>query len=270
VATVSKTITFLVGTLVAVSILATVASGATAGLREIRECVEANMPRLSTVQKLALDVEESGETVLESRLTLYWRRIDDGERRIVLRFREPEELARSSLLIHKRPRRRATVYIYLPDQGKPRAISGRGELEGFLGRANLGIDEMELLLQPLSDKDVRLLDAAADLSGRPVWAVEERKSDADVRYVRIVTFIDQEYCIPLRAELYDRDGLMAKVMEIDAASVTRVAQSWVPTRLVFHDRVRETDTILRVEDVEVDAPLAPSLLTVESLPKLSR
>ncbi len=257
-----RTLAFLLGTFVA--------TGAHAGLQDIRDCVEANMPRMSTVQKLALDVEEGGEKLFESRLTLYWRRLDNGERRIVLRFREPEDLARASLLVHRLPRRRPTVHIYLPDQGKPRIISSRGELEGFLGRAKLGIDELELLIEPLSDKKLQLLDEAADLSGRPVWVIEERKDDDDVRYARIVTFIDKEYCIPLRAELYDRDDVAAKVLEIDPASVTRVEESWIPRHLVFHDLARETDTVLRIEDVEVDRPLAPSLLTVKSLPHLSR
>jgi hypothetical protein len=262
VATVRKTLTLLLGTLVA--------TGAHAGMLDVRSCVEANMPRMSTVQKLALVVEEDGEMVFESRLTLYWRRLDNDERRIVLRFREPEELARASLLVHRLRRGRPSVYIYLPDQGKPRAISSRGELEGFLGRANLGIDELELLLEPFSDKKIELLDEDSDLSGRPVWVVEERTNDDDVRYARTLTFIDQEYCIPLRAEFYDQKDVVAKVLEIDPSSVTRIEESWVPKHLVFHDIARETDTILRVEDVEVDRPLAPSLLTVESLPKLSR
>jgi hypothetical protein len=222
------------------------------------------------VQKLALEVEEDGETLFEARLTLYWRRLEDGERRIVLRFREPDDLARASLLVHRKRRRRPTVYIYLPDQGDPRIISSRGELEGFLGRANLGIAELQLLLEPLSDKKVSLLDESADLGGRPVWVVEERREDDDARYRRTVLFIDQEYCIPLRAELYDSDGVAAKVLEIDPAKVTRVEESWIPTRLVFRDLVRGRDTILRVENAEVDTPLAPSLLTVKSLPHLSR
>lgn len=152
-ATVRRRLPILLGALVAAS----VTTASHAGLRDVRECVEANMPRLSTVQKLTLDVEEGGDKLFESRLTLYWRRVDDGERRIALRFREPEDLARSSLLVHQKPRRKPTVYIYLPDHGKPRAVSSRGELEGFLGRANLGIEEMSLLLEPLTEKKVKLI-----------------------------------------------------------------------------------------------------------------
>jgi hypothetical protein len=85
-----------------------------------------------------------------------------------------------------------------------------------------------------------------------------------------VIFIDKEYCIPLRAELYDSEGVAARVLEVDPAEVTHVAESWIPNRLVFRDLVRDRDPILRVENAEVDTPLSPSLLTVKSLPHLSR
>ena len=68
----------------------------------------------------------------------------------------------------------------------------------------------------------------------------------------------------------DKDDATAKLLEIDPSSVTRVGQSWVPMRLVFRDLVHETNTILRVAEAEVDTALAPSLLTLESFPKLSR
>ena len=63
----------------------------------------------------------------------------------------PRTSSRSALLVHAKPKQRPRVYIYLAGQGKPRSVSSRGELEGFLGRANLGIEELELLLDPLGD-----------------------------------------------------------------------------------------------------------------------
>lgn len=247
-----------------------VAVGAQAELRDIQACVESNMPRLSTVQQLGLDVEENGDKLMESRLTLYWRRVDDRERRILLRFREPDDLSGAGLLVHRRGHARPTVHIYFPDEGAPRLISSRREIESFLGRANLGVDEMSLLLSPLSGRGITVVDEAKVLSGRQVWVLEELEADEDARYPRTLLFIDQEYCIPLRAEFYDEDGEAAKVLEIDPEKVTRIAQSWVPMQVIFHDQIRARDTILRMENVEVDKPLAPSLLTVESLPKLSR
>lgn len=247
------------------------AAAAGADVAAVKECVQANMPKRSTVQELSLSVQEDGDESFHARLTLYWRKLSDGERRILLRFREPEDLARASLLVSSKSTRRPRVHIYLPDQGKPRRVSSRGELESFLGRANLGIDEMELLLDPLAGADLELVQDSADLGGRTVWVLEEREAeDDDGRFARRVTFVDQEFCIPLRAEFYGRDNVKKKVLEVDPASITRVVDSWIPKHLVFRDLLHHSDTVVRVEQAEVDTHFSPALLTVEALPRLSR
>jgi hypothetical protein len=248
-----------------------VGSVARAGMHDVRKCVEANMPRISTVQKILLRVEENGVASFESRLTLYWRKLDDGERRIVLRFREPEDLSGSALLVHAKPRQRPRVYVYLAGQGKARSVSSRGELEGFLGRANLGIDELELILDPLGEAGNDTPARATSLGTRGVWELDETlTNDDDARFTRRVTHIDKEFCIALRSEFFDSEGAKSKTLEIDPARVERVAESWIPKRLVFHDLIRNSDTVLLVEDAEVDTALSPALLTVGSLPRLSR
>lgn len=242
-----------------------------ADVEAVKGCVQANMPKRSTVQELSLSVLENGEESFRSRLTLYWRRLSDGERRILLRFREPEDLAQASLLVSARSSGRPRVHIYLPDQGKPRRVSSRGDLESFLGRANLGIEEMELLLDPLAGSGLVLLEDSADLEGRTVWVLEEREAgDDEGRFARRVTFVDHEYCIPLRAELYGEDDVIRKILDVDPASITRVVESWIPKHLVFRDLLNESDTVVRIEQAEVDTHLSPALLTVEALPRFSR
>ena len=55
---------------------------AAADMRDVRNCVEENMPRRSIVQELTLRVQEaSGEETFSARFTLYWRRLAGDERR---------------------------------------------------------------------------------------------------------------------------------------------------------------------------------------------
>ncbi|MBW2374320.1 MAG: hypothetical protein JRF70_17495, partial [Deltaproteobacteria bacterium] len=55
---------------------------------------------------------------------------------------------------------------------------------------------------------------------------------------------------------------------VDPDRVTREAESWIAREMVFLDGEGENGarTTLRIDDVEVDIPLAPSLLTVQALP----
>ena len=74
-----------------------VGSVARAGMHDVRKCVETNMPRISTVQKILLRVEENGVASFESRLTLYWRKLDDGERRVFATWALMRHLPRGKL-----------------------------------------------------------------------------------------------------------------------------------------------------------------------------
>lgn len=253
--------------LVAPLLIVWLAAPAAADMRDVRNCVEENMPRRSIVQELTLRVQEaSGEETFSARFRLYWRRLAGDERRILLRFTAPDDLKGAAVLVQTRPGRERHVYLYLPEMGKPRRVMSRGQLDTFLGQANLGIEELELLLDPVRSKRKKLLPQSRDVEGRRTWVLEERNSGgADSRYARTLTFIDREYCIPVRAELFGADGSTKKVLSVDVATVTREVESWVPRNLIFHDLERNSDTVLQVDDITVDSEFSPALLTVEAL-----
>jgi len=256
-----------VSRLAAPLLIALLGAPAAADMRDVRNCVEENMPRLSIVQELTLRVrEESGEETFTARFKLYWRRLSGDERRILLRFAAPDDLKGAAVLVESKPGGRRQVFLYLPELGKPRRVMSRGQLDTFLGQANLGIEELELLLDPVRSKRKKLLPRSQEVEGRRTWILEERTAgEADSRYDRTLIFIDREYCIPVRAELFGADGSTKKVLTVDVATVTREVESWVPRSLIFHDLERNSDTILQVDDIDVDSEFSPALLTVEAL-----
>ncbi len=248
----------------------TAAAPATSDLAAMRACVEANAPRSSTVLQVALAVDDGAGETTETRFKLYWRRLPSGERRVLIRFSAPQDLARAAVLIEGVREARPRVHLFLPDLGKPQRITSREQLEGFLGRADLGVDEIGLLLDPAGGDDTRLIEAHRELDGRAYWVIETRSDQEDgERYARTLTFVDRELCIPLRAELYETEAGKPKLVSVDPARVTREARSWIPREMVFRDPRSGSVATLRVEAAEVDVPLAPSLLTVGALAGMS-
>jgi len=235
-------------------------------MEQVRECVRANAPRSAVVLEVSLQTRDAKGESAPTRLKLYWRRLPDGEQRVLIRFSAPEELEGSAMLLQGLGDARPRVHIYLPDLGKPQQVSSREQLTRFLGRADLGLEEIALLLDPVGDPKLRLLDGAKAVDGRPAWAFEWRAAEGEhPHYVRTVTFVDQRLCIPLRAELYEADADAPRVMRVDPAQVSREANSWIPHELIFRDPKDDVVRSLRIDGVEVDVPLAPSLLTVEAL-----
>jgi hypothetical protein len=247
------------------------ASPSTADLEAMRSCLESNVPRASSVQTLLMRVQDAEGLVSETRAKVYWRRFEDGYRRILVRMEAPEELARASVLVIAPPKGKPEVHLYLPEIGRPRRIYSADRLQGFLGQSGIQLEELERVLDLARRPGLQLLAESSELAGRPVWVVEARsEGNGSSSPERLLGFVDHEYCLPLRVEFYGQNGRSRKLLRTDPARVTREAESWVPRLLVLEDLVEGSQSTFRVDSIEVDIPIAPGLFTVKALPGARR
>jgi hypothetical protein len=232
----------------------------------IRACVERHSPGRSTVLSATIDVRDPSGPISRSAIKLYWLRMGDGERRVLLRVTDPPDLAGSAVLLEVPPDDGTPrVHLYLPELERLQRVRSREQLQVFLGEADLGIDEVGMLLDPVADGVLELIDAAGELDGRPVWVLVQPANDEASPYARRVSFIEQERCVLLRAEFQDDGNVARKVLEVAPAEFDRQGDVWIPRRLVFQDPRTRLVAEIRVDQVEVDVPIAPALLTVKAL-----
>jgi hypothetical protein len=259
----------LAGTWLAV--LLTGVSPSAADLEAMRRCVESNAPRTSSVQTVVVRKQDAEGLVSEMRTKVYWRRFQDGHRRILVRMQAPEELAGAGVLVIAPPEGKPEVHLYLPEIGKPRRIYSAEQLQGLLGQSGIQLEEIERVLDLVRRPGLRLLAESAELAGRRVWVVEvPSEGDLSSPPERLLGFVDHEYCLPLRVEFYGQDNQPRKLLRADPAEFTREAESWVPRLLVIEDLVEGSQSTFRVDSIEVDIPIAPGLLTVKALPGARR
>jgi hypothetical protein len=244
-------------------------NAAAVDLAEVRACVEQNTPRRSSVMEIQLRFRDAIGETSESRFKIYWRRLPTGERRVLIRFSEPEDLRGAAVLVEGAREARPKVHLYLPDIGRAQRVTSRDQLEGFLGRADLGIEEIGMLLDPVGHEGLVLLDTDPVADVRPSWVLEARyevdEEEDGSRYARTRTFVDRELCIPLRAVFYDAEDREAKIFQVDRARVTREADAWIPRQMTFRDPSNDSITTLVIDQAEIDVQLAPSLLTVPAM-----
>jgi hypothetical protein len=253
------------------AVLLAVSSPSAADVDAMRSCVESNAPRGSSVQTLVMRVQDAEGLVSETRARVYWRRFEDGHRRILMRMEAPEDLARAAVLVIAPPKGKPAVHLYLPELGRPRRIYSPDQLQGLLGRSGIHLAEVERVLDLAARPGLRLIAESSDLGGRQVWVVEvQSDGKGSLPPERLLGFVDHEYCLPLRVEFYGQNGRPRKLLHADPAQVTREAGSWVPRLLVVEDLVEGSKSTLRVESIEVDTPVAPALLTVKALPGARR
>lgn len=231
----------------------------------VRDCLARTLPARSLRQKIRFETYAEDELLSESAADLYWRRSDDGGSRLLIRLTAPphnvglallaEEMADSSL--------RQDVTVYLPELRVVRRLSGAA-LSGSMFGTNFAYDDFVQLQGMLHQRSVTRL-ADESVNERPAYVIEMVPQHPESRYSRIVTLIDQAWCIAVQSRFFGREHGLLKELVIDPQSVREVAGRFIPHALMFTEIDKLARTELVVDRVELDPELNPNLFTEAEL-----
>ena len=231
----------------------------------VRDCLARTLPERGLRQKIRFDVYEHGDLIGKSAADLYWRRYADGGSRLLIRLTAPPRNAGLALLAEEKADNtlREDVTVYLPELRIVRRLSGAA-LSGSMFGTNFSYDDFVQLQGMLHQRSVtRLADEIAN--ERPAYAIEMVPQHPESRYSRVVTLIDQAWCIAVQLRFFAGDDALVKELTVDPHSVREVAGRMVPHALVFTESDKSARTELVVEQIEVDPELNPSLFTEAEL-----
>ena len=91
------------------------------------------------------------------------------------------------------------------------------------------------------------------------------KPEDESAYESVISFIDQESCLPLKIECYEAGGRLRKLITLDPAQVIQPGGIWVAQEVRVKDLRDETETRLIVEEIVVDAPLSDKRFRIAEL-----
>lgn len=232
---------------------------------EVRDCLMRTLPERGLRQRIRFDTYAQDELLSQSAADLYWRRFEDGGSRLLIRLTAPphnvglallaEEMADNSL--------RQDVTVYLPELRVVRRLSGAA-LSGSMFGTNFAYDDFVQLQGMLHQRSVTRL-ADETVNARPAYTIEMVPQHPESRYSKIVTLIDQAWCIAVQSRFFGRDHALLKELVIDPQSVQQVAGRFVPHALVFTEADKSARTELVVDRVELDPELNPNLFTEAEL-----
>jgi hypothetical protein len=98
--------------------------------------------------------------------------------------------------------------------------------------------------------------ADAEIQGRPVWVVASQMPEsAESIYQRLVAYIDQSTCVPLKIEFFQKGDSPRKVLEADPTQVVEEKGRRVAKKLVLRDLQAGTETAITISDVQVDVEI---------------
>ncbi len=191
----------------------------------------------ATLRIRALD--RSGEET-ESRGQLSWQ-MGDGASRVLLEMLEPAEITGSRVLLIEPAGESPQAWVYLPEIAKVKRLGSRHLRKPLFGTTITYADlERAGLLAEEGEVD-RWVEGR--LSGRPVWQIE-----AHAGRERITTWLDRERCVPLRIEVTDRKGRLARRVELSAEAFDPTAAAYVPREFLVRDVIDGSQTRVTVED----------------------
>jgi outer membrane lipoprotein-sorting protein len=225
-----------------------------ATLESVQRCVADNAPARTMRQRIELRTEDRMGEGRRYDVKGEWKKGDDGLSKLIMRVSAPADLRGSAFLMIEREGREPDLFSYLPELEKVRRINMRSATGSLFG-SDFSYEDMQRL-QSVAGASSSVLLGEAEQEGRAAWQVETRPApESGSAYTRIVAWVDQERCVPLRMEFYERDDAPAKVLTAPPAEVVREGAGWVPTELRLENVAQGTRTLLSVEDVELDVEL---------------
>jgi hypothetical protein len=232
-------------------------------VRDIEACVARNLPERSGTMEFSVRAWDRSGDAANSRAELLWRRNPDGLSSVLLRLSEPADTRGTSVLVIQHLERDSDLYVYLPELSKVKRVRKR-RLRGPLFGTDFSYEDFERV-QGLAQKTQVERLADRQLAERRVWTLEVHPNPKDSDYERIITLVDQVYCLPLRMEFYGAGDKLRKVLTSDPARVRKEGDHYVPYAFEMNDVRDETRTVVTIDRVGIDPHLDAEIFTASAL-----
>ena len=239
------------------SLAATAKRTSDAEMRPFDRCLEVRSEPASGSAILRVEARLRGAEITHSRARLSWHDSDE-ELRVLLQMLAPAELAGSSLLLIEARGERPEAFAYLPEIEKVKRVGSRHLRKPLFG-TTLSYADFEWARGLVEAEEIESW-REDDLSGRRAWQLEIRSGSE-----QIVMWLDQELCVPLRTDLTDRKGRLARQIRVSSQAADASASAFIPRSLLVRDLLEERETRVDVETVELGAALPAALFDPASL-----
>ena len=223
-----------------------------------------NLPDAAGVIDFHVEAADRSDVITTSRAEIRWRKDDASLSQVVLRVSEPAETAGTALLIVDRASDQPEFYLSLPDLPKVKRVRSK-RLRGPVLGTDFSFEDLERLQDPVDATAVELV-GVSDVSGRPSWLLETLDDGSKgSEYARVLTHVDQEFCLPIQINLYDEDDRLRKQLSAPVSEIRPVGDTMLPYVFVMEDLRRDTQTTIRIQDFQASSDLPAAEFTKSAL-----
>ena len=157
------------------------------------------------------------------------------------------------------------LWTYSPQTDRVIQISGHMLRQSVMGSDMSYKDMMED--EPLMDRYTTTLEGSVIINGRDHWIIFMDAKVKGLSYPKRRAWIDKEYFLPTKEELYAKSGKLLKTSTMDG--IKKVQGRWFPSRYIFKDELKRTSkgTEWIINEIEFDSEIPDSRFSKARLRK---
>jgi len=148
------------------------------------------------------------------------------------------------------------LWTYSPQTDRVIQISGHMLRQSVMGSDMSYNDMMED--RPLIELYEATLEGSVEIDGRDHWIMLLEAKVKGLSYPKRRAWIDKEYLLPTKEELYAKSGKLLKTSTMDG--IKKVQGRWFPSRFVFKDELKRNSkgTEWVIDEIEFDSVIPES------------
>jgi len=198
---------------------------------------------------------------VDSRMVEEWAMDDASDLgSTVIVFRKPSSVANTRFLQKENDDRDDDKWIYLPALKRVRRIASSEGSKSFMG-TDMSYDDMETREV---EQDTHELLGEEKFGKWDCYKVKGKAVDSsDSQYSYRITWFDKESFVPVKAEMYDKNEKLIKVLEVE--KLQKVSGYWTPLDGVLSNVQTGHFTRVTILKIEYDKGVSTKLFTTNFL-----
>jgi outer membrane lipoprotein-sorting protein len=177
----------------------------------------------------------------------------------VVRFSAPPDLAGAGFLQIQNRDGDDDRYLYLPDLGRSRRISGNLRSTAFMGT---DFSFADLDRRDLRDSQARNL-GLDKIGSSTCYLIDVVPRRPDTQYSHVQMWVRTDNFLPLRMKMYDRANLHVKTFE--AQEIRRVRGNWFISKSLMTNHKNDHSTLLVLQSIVVNVQIPDEEFSVRAL-----
>ena len=157
------------------------------------------------------------------------------------------------------------LWTYSPQTDRVIQISGHMLRQSVMGSDMSYNDMMED--RPIQDLYNAIHEGSVNMNGRKHWILYLEAKVDGLSYPKRRSWIDAEYLLPMKEELYAKSGKLLKTATMDG--VKKIQDRWFPSRFLYKDELKRKSkgTEWVIEDISFDMNVPSNRFTKAMLRK---